>query len=190
MFIWCILSFSTTCGYKLHPQWFSHADAAHSGVCWFSCIFHLQVQKVWSLEYESTFSWFNLQIRNCKYLSLVKTFHSCSSIFLSSGKSLGSMSRLRTVMRRNRKWSVQSARMTTYLKSSSVSFPLRKNSWKRSWRPGAEVYQKHIYYFTIIYYVYSMCYTVNTQYFKWMYFQDFEKNCMTAVMQIFMPKLN
>lgn len=37
------LSFSTTRGFKLHPQWVSHADAAHCGICWFSGILHLQV---------------------------------------------------------------------------------------------------------------------------------------------------
>lgn len=164
------LSFSTTCGFKLHPQWVSHADAAHCGICWFSCIFHLQIQKVCSLEYESAFYWINPQIRNnLSLFLLVKTLHSCAAIFLSLGKSLGSMSRPRTVMRRNQKWSVQSARMTTCPRSSLVSFPLRKNSWKRSWRPGAEVCQLHDYYFTTIYYDYLL------QYFKWMYFRILKK---------------
>lgn len=47
----CLL-FSATCGFKLHPQWVCHVDAAHCGICWFSSILHLQVQKVCLLWWE------------------------------------------------------------------------------------------------------------------------------------------
>lgn len=85
------------------------------------------------------------------------TLKSNNQVFFSSslGKFPGSMFRLRTVMRKNLKWSVQSVRTTTCPRSSSVSFPLQRSSWKRNWRPGAEVYPRHIYY----YYYYCYCTT-------------------------------
>lgn len=74
----------------------------------------------------------------------LNVFESCSANSLSLGKSLGSTFKLWTVMRRNRRGSVQSVRMTTCQRSSSVSFPPRKSSWKRSWRPGGEVSELHM----------------------------------------------
>lgn len=150
MLIWWCLSFSATCGFKLHPQWVSHADAANCGICRCCSLLHLQIQKVYYPLDEL--------IRNYLSLFLVKTLHSCSAISLSLGKSLGSMLRLRTVMRRSQKWSVQLVRTTTCPRSSSVNFPLQKNSWKRSWRPEAEVHWLHIFCLLCVLLVFSILY--------------------------------
>lgn len=40
------LSFSAARGFKLHPQRVGPADAAHRGLCGFTGVLHLQVQKV------------------------------------------------------------------------------------------------------------------------------------------------
>lgn len=120
------LPFSTTCGFQLHPQRVGHADAAHRGLCWTGGVLHLQVQKV-CVELENVFR---------------RWRRSWPAIGPLSGKSPGSTSRRRTATRRSRKWSAQSVQKTSCPKWSTVSFPPPKSSWRRSWRPGAEVGKK------------------------------------------------
>lgn len=71
-------SFSAACGFKLHPQWLCHANAAHCGICWFRGILHLQVQKVCLFGWVGKLSIINIAL--CYPMKMVCLSRRCRKI--------------------------------------------------------------------------------------------------------------